>query len=215
MAWWKTSAFGNQHTSESRNVATFLTVAGYVLSGLGRLVPHWWNFVPLGACTMFSAATHGVFRATTASAFVLCVTDVLLWFFVYGPRGYSLFYWGRLWDYLGFLLYAVAGSVLLRRARLWSVPMVSLGGSLSFFLVSNFGVWLSGFGYPKTPEGLVRCYVNAIPFFHGTLWGDLLFSSLLWGAYHCLLLGQRSASMVPSAPAADGAVAHVEAGASG
>jgi len=35
-------------------------------------------------------------------------------------------------------------------------------------------VWL--IGYPKTLEGLITCYIAAIPFFGYTLAGDLFYS---------------------------------------
>ena len=46
--------------------------------------------------------------------------------------------------------------------------------SIVFFLFTNFGVWL--IGYPKTLEGLITCYIAAIPFFGYTLAGDLFYS---------------------------------------
>jgi hypothetical protein len=53
-----------------------------------------------------------------------------------------------------------------------------------FFLISNFGVWLSGGSlpgtvpYPHTLSGLADCYAAALPFFRGTLIGDWLFAGL-------------------------------------
>ena len=35
--------------------------------------------------------------------------------------------------------------------------------------------------YPNTWEGLVACYVAAIPFFHNTLLGDAVYSTALFG----------------------------------
>ena len=54
--------------------------------------------------------------------------------------------------------------------------------SLLFFLISNFGVWLNW--YPRTTEGLVHCYLLALPFYGRTLMGDLSFG------YGYLLLRQ-------------------------
>jgi len=48
-------------------------------------------------------------------------------------------------------------------------------GSLQFFLLTNFAVWLcSGWYGPSLAEG-VQCFVAAIPFYKWTLLGDLLF----------------------------------------
>ncbi|MGQ2869999.1 DUF6580 family putative transport protein, partial [Leptospira santarosai] len=34
---------------------------------------------------------------------------------------------------------------------------------------------------PKTSEGLLTCYIAAIPYFGGTLLGDLIYTSILFG----------------------------------
>ena len=45
--------------------------------------------------------------------------------------------------------------------------------SVMFFVVTNFCVWALGSLYPKTWEGLLACYVAAIPFFQNDLLGNL------------------------------------------
>ena len=66
-----------------------------------------------------------------------------------------------------------------KRAAL-AVPLTATG-SVLFFVVTNFGVWLVGDLYPRTLEGLVACYVAGIPFFRNTLAGDLLYAAVLFG----------------------------------
>jgi hypothetical protein len=54
---------------------------------------------------------------------------------------------------------------------------------VTFFLITNFGMWLfSGF-YPLTSAGLAACYVAAIPFFQNTVAGDLVYAALLFGGF--------------------------------
>jgi hypothetical protein len=49
-------------------------------------------------------------------------------------------------------------------------------------LISDFGVWL-GFGsYPHTWNGLVACYVAAIPFQGRITASTVLFAGILFGA---------------------------------
>ena len=62
----------------------------------------------------------------------------------------------------------------------------SLAGSVTFFALTNFGMWLfSGF-YPLTPAGLAACYVAAIPFFQNTVVGDLFYAGVLFGGFALL-----------------------------
>ena len=50
-----------------------------------------------------------------------------------------------------------------------------------FFITTNFGVWLGSGFYPLTAEGLMACYVAALPFFGNTLASTLVFSGLFYG----------------------------------
>ena len=52
-----------------------------------------------------------------------------------------------------------------------------------FFMITNFSVWLSGELYPLTIDGLLQCYIMAIPFFHNTLISTLLFLGILFFGY--------------------------------
>ena len=73
-------------------------------------------------------------------------------------------------------------------------------GAVVFFLVSNFGVWLTPiFGYERSMSGLVRCYVLALPFFRAMLLGDLIYVPLLFGAF---ALAERAVPVLAPAQAA-------------
>lgn len=93
-----------------------------------------------------------------------------------------------------FILVALFG-LLMKKISFTNISLFSIGGSLIFFLVSNFLVWISGFGLgrPKTIEGLMMCYGDAIAFYRdgglingfagNFIIGDLFFTSLLFGGY--------------------------------
>jgi len=49
-------------------------------------------------------------------------------------------------------------------------------GSVIFFIVSNFGVWIAGNLYEKNMNGLIECYFMAVPFFKNTLISTIIFS---------------------------------------
>lgn len=58
----------------------------------------------------------------------------------------------------------------------------ALIASLSFFLISNFAVWLVWRDlYPKTFNGLMACYVAGLPFFRSALASDLFFTAAFFG----------------------------------
>ena len=72
------------------------------------------------------------------------------------------------------------GTLLKENSKPLRVVGASLTASISFFLASNFAVWLVYDMYPKTLEGLGMCYVAAIPFFRNGVAGDLLFTALFF-----------------------------------
>jgi hypothetical protein len=86
----------------------------------------------------------------------------------------------------------------LKKVRIPILYLSILGASVIFFIVSNFGVWFSGTMYPKDLSGLAACYIAGLPFFQNTILGDLVYSSLLFGAFE---LGSRRFPQLQLQPA--------------
>jgi len=64
------------------------------------------------------------------------------------------------------------------------IASVAFLGSVQFFLITNFFVWLGARDlYPLTAAGLLSCYIAAIPFFAWTVLGDLFYTGVLFTAY--------------------------------
>ena len=145
-----------------------------------RILPHPWNLTPLGAMFLFSGAT---FRNKRDSLLVplaaLMISDYAVIHFLWGGR----YAWFTPYTWAGFLLVGLIGWTLRRKLSVTGVLGASLAGSVTFFLVSNFGVWMGWTLYPPSFSGLVECYVAALPFFRNAVIGDLLYAGLLFGAY--------------------------------
>ncbi len=69
-------------------------------------------------------------------------------------------------------------------------------GSFSFYLITNFGVWLMGNYYPKNAAGLLESYIAGLPFLQNAILGDLFFSGVMFGAVW--LLFDKSRPLLPS-----------------
>ena len=69
------------------------------------------------------------------------------------------------------------GGALIKGFSPLRIGASTLIGSVSFFLISNFSVWLAYTMYPKTLNGLAACYVAGIPFFRNALASDLVFTA--------------------------------------
>ena len=88
--------------------------------------------------------------------------------------------------YASFALIVCIGLWLQQNRSALRVAGAALASSLLFFLLTNFGVWASDSLYPMTLNGLMACYLAAIPFFRNTLLGDLLYTIILFGGFALL-----------------------------
>jgi hypothetical protein len=150
-----------------------------LLAAVARLLPHAPNFTPIAAMALFAGAHF----ADRRLAFLVPLAAMFLSDMVIGPDHAMPVI------YACFVLTVCMGMLLRGRAGLLNVAAMSLAGSVLFFLATNFAVWYGASFYPQTPEGLMTCYVAAIPFFGNTLAGDLLFNALLFGGYALLKQG--------------------------
>src|SRR5262245_33269920 len=132
----------------TRPLATGLAVA----AGLLRLVPHPANLTPVGALGLFAGARLRSWHAFALPVLVMAATDAVL----YATHGYP----PSAFVYASFLVNVLIGRALTATESPWRIGAASFLCSLQFFLVTNFGVWLTSPGplYPHTPEGLLACY---------------------------------------------------------
>lgn len=149
-------------------IAITLVVAGVLM----RFIPHVPNFAPIGAIALFGGAMLGWRLAIWLPLAAMMISDIFLGF-----------YQGIIFTWLGFLLVAGLGMLLKNKNFMKKVALGAPAAAVIFYLVSNFGVWLTSGMYSMTLVGFIDCYVQAIPFFRATLIGDLFFSTVIFGAY--------------------------------
>jgi hypothetical protein len=149
-----------------------LTIVALIVAAVAsRLVPHPWNLTSVAAVALFSGAYLDDRRlAFLVPLAALLISDVALGF-----------YKGMAVVYLSFALIVGLGMLLRRHRSAPFIAAAAVAGSLLFFGLSNLGVWAFGALYPHTLAGLAACFVAALPFYRGTLEGDLLYSLILFG----------------------------------
>lgn len=157
----------------TRMMTLILMVLGAAFS---RLVPHPWNFTAIGAMALFG----GAYFPSKRLSMVIPLAGLLLSDLVLGFHSTMLFV------YLSFALIVVLGWGLREQRGLAKLGTYSLVTSSLFFLISNFGVWVMESMYAPTAQGLVQCYVSALPFFDNQIYGDLFFTGLLFGSYEAV-----------------------------
>lgn len=156
---------------------------------MSRLIPHTFatglfNFSPLGGIALFSAAYFNrKYMAYLLPIAALWLTNLMIDNIFYANY-YDGFAWFANYEvYFAFLLIVLMGSSLLNKITVPRLAFSAVSSSLIFFIVTNFYVWLNTALYPKSFEGLVGCYVAAIPFYWNTLSSDLLYVGLLFGSF--------------------------------
>lgn len=85
-----------------------------------------------------------------------------------------------------FLLFAVVGMYLKERLNPISLGLAGFLGSVTFFIVTNFFVWLTSGMYTLDGNGFVACYFAALPFFKYALLGDAVYIPALFGTFYLL-----------------------------
>lgn len=172
-----------------------------VVAAMSRLLPHPPNFSPIEAVALFG----GAYFASRAWALLvpllaMMASDVVLGYTLGGT--YAEYFTtahylpGLLANYACIVLTVLLASGLRGRVSGGRVLAYSLTGSVLFFVVSNFALWLTAFAVPgglACSSGLAPCYVAAIPFFQWTVLGTLFYAALLFGGF--ALVRQRLPSL--------------------
>jgi hypothetical protein len=162
-------------------LAFTLTVAAALL----RLVPHPPNFAPIGAVALFGGAKLRGWQAYLVPVLAMLLTDpIRSWM----EGGYPAYSWSTLITYSSFLISVFLGRMFLRKSPgVLQIASVAFLGSLQFFLITNFAVWAGAPRlYAATWNGLMECYIAALPFFGRTLLADLFYTGVLFTVYALL-----------------------------
>ena len=165
-----------EHESNDRNLhlLRFLIAALMIaLAAALRILPHPWNFTPVGAMAVFSGS---LFRNRWV-ALLLPLTALFAGDLFVGL--YKLMFI----VYVSFALSVAIGRWLAQRRTVVRIGRAVLLGALQFFLVTNFALWAFGDFYPRTFAGLSTCFANAVPLFWNTLAGDVVYAIVLFGSY--------------------------------
>ena len=146
-----------------------------LLATLSRLIEHPLNFVPISAIILFGTAHFKEkWQVFLIPLFATLISDILIsgWYF-------------NIWIYTSYFLILLFGVKLYsKEISISNMLGGTVGASLIFFIISNFGAWLSM--YPFNFDGLLSCYINAIPFYHNTLGSNLFYAAILFGSYDIL-----------------------------
>ena len=147
-------------------------IALILILALARLIPHPPNFTPIIAVAIMS----GYFFKNINLSFLTLVVAMLIGDLFIG------FYENMIFVYASLLLITFVFYKISKKINFKSLFIYGFIGSLIFFIISNFGVWALGspgvydIVYEKNLNGLVECYILAIPFFGNTFLSTVIFA---------------------------------------
>jgi hypothetical protein len=177
-----------------------VAAAGVLAAGLTLLPPavRPWNLSALGALGLFAFARLGFRPAAAVFALALGLKELGA-YLQYGMPPHPP-------TWACYAVYLALGWWLLRRTESpVRIGAAALAASGLFFLVTNFGSWLEqALPYGYSLAGLMDCYAAAVPFYRGTLVGDLAFTAALFGAHAALSRAYFPAERVAVAAAGRG-----------
>lgn len=137
---------------------------------ISRMISDIPNFTATIALIMF---TSYLIRDKFLSVLVILVSQIIsdLYIGIYS----SMFF-----VYGAYVFIALLSPIIMNKLSFKSVLISPLVTPTIFYIVSNFGVWITGSTYPLSLDGLIMCYVAGIPFFDETLLSTVVFSVTIY-----------------------------------
>lgn len=175
------------------------------VAALYRLVPYPvrpYNFAPQIAIALFAGAVIKDKRWSFAFPILSMVLSDLIFQLLYinGLTDIPGFYEGQWQNYI---LFAAMTSIgfLIKKIKVFNVLAAAVAAPTLFFILSNFVVWAGwqgtrGLNRPKTFEGLLLCYNDALPFYPNSIYACVFFSAIFFGAYVLIAKGRRQGSLM-------------------
>ena len=149
-----------------------LPIGLILILALARLIPHPPNFTPIIAVAIVS----GYFFKNLNFSLIILLMAMLISDLFIG------FYENVFFVYASLLLITFIFHKISKKINFKNLFIFGFAGSLIFFIISNFGVWILGspgvdnLPYDKNLNGLIECYILAIPFFGNTFLSTVIFS---------------------------------------
>ncbi|MGG9964459.1 DUF6580 family putative transport protein [Ferruginibacter sp. SUN106] len=171
------------------NKLIFVATGLILVAAIARLLPHPPNFAPIASLAIFGGSVIGNKKyAIILPLGALLLSDILFQLFTTTPGFYDI---SQSFVYGAFILITFLATRI-KKVNTPNILLACVWSAAIFFILSNFGVWLTGQLYAKTFTGLVECYTAALPFYKNEFFGNMqlnsvmsnvFFTGLLFGAY--------------------------------
>jgi hypothetical protein len=145
-----------------RTSSIFILIA---ILAFSRLIPHPPNFTPLLGMAVFAGAMlDKKLLAFMVPLLAMFLSDLVLGF----HSSISIIYFA-------IMLNVAIGFLLVSKFTYLKGLVALFSGAFIFFIVTNFAVWLGSSMYSQDINGLISCYIMALPFFQNTLLSTVMY----------------------------------------
>ena len=141
-----------------------ISIGIFLALAASRFIPHPPNFTSLLALSFYVPVIFGI-RFLPALLISFAIADLII--------GYHS---GTHWTWGSVLIIGIMSQYFNKNLS-WRFSG-ALVGAVTFFVITNFGVWSTGM-YGFTLNGFFNCYLFAIPFFGYSLISTIVFSLLI------------------------------------
>ncbi len=156
-----------------------LPISLILILSFSRIIPHPWNFTPVLAAGIFS----GFYFKQFFLSFFVVVASMFLGDLYLGFHDTMFF------TYISMIV-AVSLGLYIKHLKFAEILFSGIISSVCFFMITNFGAWLTLSMYEKSLAGLLQSYIMAIPFFHNTLISTFLYL-IIFKLFFDFLLGRK------------------------
>jgi len=148
----------------NKNKYHILPIFLILVLSFSRIIPHPWNFTPILAAGIFSGF---YFKNFFFSLFLVILAMFL------GDL-YLGFHDTMFFTYIS-LAAATGAGIFIKKFKNFEIFVGGVVSSVCFFIITNFGAWITLDIYEKNFSGLINSYAMAVPFFHNTLASTLIY----------------------------------------
>ena len=141
------------------NLRTSSILILIAILAFSRLIPHPPNFTPLLGMAVFA----GAMLDKKLLAFMVPLIAMFLSDLFLGIHSSII------------MLNVAMGFLLVSKFTYLKVFVTLFSGAFIFFIITNFAVWLGSGMYSQDINGLISCYIMALPFFQNTLISTLMY----------------------------------------
>ncbi|EKD77269.1 MAG: hypothetical protein ACD_42C00407G0003 [uncultured bacterium] len=155
--------------------AYFLFLLWVAIGVFGRLIIHVPDATPLTSLCLLAPIVFSKRFSFLIILITLFLSDFILHFLFH----YAVFGSWTLFTYSGWLMVAVIGFLFSKKSTILNAILYSAFSAVIFWVWTDFGTWITTALYAHTAQGLLNCYIAALPFLRNSMLGAMAWSVVL------------------------------------